>query len=287
MVQNFSKEGKVMNTIILGNNSKSILERVKYHFGNTMAVVDRNGKCQFGDFPNLLLRKFPQESYDALLTMRGVIFPNGCNQWLLDVAFKLHKDIMVFGMDLNEFVKEAGQYSKTFDKVDTDNGNWILKADFYDMIVLGQMRGQQSLMGTLQNGPVYQLISDNMPVLSQFVAQLNTIKDILPLDIKWGNILKWCRNVQLGERLDLSCVLINQPLKEVNSSIGSDGMIDKQYAFLQEQDYKTLIDHLRSTRYPVLIASMVNKNWEMEEYIIRQSDGILYVRNDRFMEILR
>ena len=179
---------------------------------------------------------------------------------------KLRKDIVLTVPSMKEFNRISEEVKKLFEVFDIESlaesgQSLVLKKDFYDDIILQGMGGNNEVQGGNEHDGVCQLVCGSLKRLNEFVSYLGQHKDVLLLDVKLENILRWCRNQTVPgiERMELAAVLINCPLVEAESFLDEEGLIRKMYEHLNDGNYRDLMEHMSLAGYPYVIANVVRE----------------------------
>ena len=212
-------------------------------------------------------------------------------------AQQLHKTVLIAGAN-NWLAEQMKKYfSHAVEVIDYDalihkGGSLMLRSEFYDEIVLREMGGNNEIHGYNQYDGVCQVVCEKLSRLNDFANGLSNVKDVLSLDVSFENVVKFCKNQAMPgvDRMNLSALLVNRPLKETGESVGMDGLTDKTYWYLDDGEWKLLMDALQEAGYPVIITHVLKDGdfrSAIPQAVLDRSHLVINVcKNDLFLEVL-
>lgn len=172
-----------------------------------------------------------------------------------------------------------------------DKGHDLIPiASFYNDVVLDFLGGNREVVdGYNKYDGICHVCSDNMKQLTQFSTQLSNIKDVLPLDISFHNIIRFCKNQRLDgiDRLRLSALLIHRPLKETSAELNNRGLVEKTYWYLDDEEWSKLLDAIKIAGYPCVITHYTNGNQNsVPDVAMKRSHMLAFINDDNiFMTV--
>ena len=119
-------------------------------------------------------------------------------------------------------------------------------------------------------------------MLLKQLTQLSNIKYVLPLDISFRNILRFCKNQRL-DRLHLS--VLYRPLKETSAELNDCWLVEKTYWYLDIDEWSKLLDAIKIAGYPCIITHYGNPD-SIPDVAMKRIHMLTFINDDNiFMTV--
>lgn len=263
---------------LIGNSQKSyeqlnlIYQMLRKEYKT--AVIDPSEKDDLGTdniytpygFINRIQRK---DHIDAIMKSNMIIILGENNGKKLDVS--IIRNILFNAMQIKKncvIINPLGKiqdYPITYINIDrlSEMGAFLIPVNsFYTEIVMKFLGGNNEVQGYNKYDGICHIVCNDLKILNEFSTKISNIKDILALDVGLKNIVKFCKNQSVPgvDHMNLSALLIHRPLKETSVEIDADDLVKKTYWYLDENEWKMLMDSLPYAGYPTIITHLIKGN---------------------------